>query len=115
MRQFDQFVFAVVLIVFVLLHKQGRIGVTETVDRLFDIAHHVDVVSGNPPDEFILQVIGILILIDQDLVETISDLLCDLRILDDQIDGHMEDVREIIKAAFLFIDCQLFVQFIRQL
>ena len=100
-RQSDQLPFFAILIIFILLHKQRRIGVTEAVDRLFDIAHHIDVVMFDQRDEIILQVIGILIFIDQYFIKAFGDLLSYFRVVSYDPDRHMEDVREGEHILFL--------------
>ena len=114
MRQRDQFAAPALFEIQIPVHEDGRIGVAEAVDRLFDIADHVDVVTGDAPDKALLQVVGILVFIDQDLVETFRDFLSYFLILFDQIDRHAEDVVETVLSAFSLEGGQSFMKFFAQ-
>ena len=60
---------AILLIGFKLITENLRIRLTETVDRLLDIAHHKAILpSGKQVQHALLRVVGILILIHHDLV-----------------------------------------------
>ena len=77
------------------------IGAAETVDRLVVVADDAEVaVAGRQQaDQPVLGVVGVLVLVDQDIAEALLIVSQDIRIVGQQTDGLEEDVVKIHAVA----------------
>ena len=90
-----------------LIIKNLRIRLTETVDRLFDISHHEAVVAIRQELQHpLLGVVGILVLIDHDLVVALLIETADMREFFKDLDSKMADVAK-FKGIFLLLALQI--------
>ena len=90
-----------------LVIKNLRISLTEAVDRLLDISHHEAVVAIRQELQHpLLSVVGILVLIDHDLVVALLIETADMRKFFKNLDGKMADVAK-FKGIFLLLALQI--------
>ena len=90
-----------------LVIKNLRISLTEAVDRLLDISHHEAVVAiGQELQHPLLSVVGILVLIDHDLMVALLIETADMRKFFKNLDGKMADVAK-FKGIFLLLAFQI--------
>ena len=90
-----------------LVIKNLRISLTEAVDRLLDISHHEAVVAIRQELQHpLLSVVGILVLIDHDLVVALLIETADMRKFFKNLDGKMADVAK-FKGVFLLLALQI--------
>ena len=90
-----------------LVIKNLRISLTEAVDRLLDISHHEAVVAiGQELQHPLLSVVGILVLIDHDLLVALLIETADMRKFFKNLDGKMADVAK-FKGVFLLLALQI--------
>ena len=73
------------------------VGSTKGVDALIVVTHHayVRVVAGEQLDNLLLGVVGVLVLIDEDITETFSVFLADVGVLREQQVGVEQQVVEV--------------------
>ena len=73
------------------------IGSPEAVDGLVVVAHHADILpaSGQKPCQEVLEVVGILVLVDEDIAELLLVVGPHLLVLLEQMDGVEDNVVEV--------------------
>ncbi len=79
------------------LHDVAQVGTPEAVDRLVAVADHGDVAvaAGEQQDELVLGDVGVLVLVDEHVLEALAVGLEDVRVLAEQGDGVDEQVVEV--------------------
>ncbi len=58
--------------------EEFRHGLAEAVDALLDVADHEEVVLREGGEDGVLQLVGVLVLVDEDLLELLPQVLCQL-------------------------------------
>ena len=90
-----------------LVIKNLRISLTEAVDRLLDISHHEAVVAIRQElQHSLLSMVGILVLIDHDLVVALLIETADMRKFFKDLDSKMADIAK-LKGIFLLLALQI--------
>ena len=85
------------------IHDIAYVGAAPAVHALVGVAHHAEVVvlGRHRLDQHVLRVVGVLVLVHQDILEILLEILADLVLFLYQLDGAHDKVAEIHGAGFV--------------
>ena len=75
----------------------GDVGAAKAVDGLVVVTDHcqVAVLRGQHPQQLVLRPVGVLVLVDHDVLELLAVLIEDVRVLLEEPHGHADEVVEV--------------------